>query len=111
MPLNGCTVPPMDEEPRDYLAEARAIAAGSSRLLARAEHLKAVFAMVAQQAANVQQASELVAAYVLDAGSQEVFVPAELLAEVRRRKLHLFVEQTNDGVKVRLAAPPPRIHG
>jgi hypothetical protein len=114
---DSCRVSPTNEETRDYLAEARAIVSGSSRLMAERAHVQAALAFAMQQAGSVQQLSEIVAAFVTEANSGKVptsaFVPNALLEQNRAGRLGLIVERQPDGVRLLVAqtVPAPTIHG
>lgn len=114
MPIDSCTVPGKDDPQRDYLAEARAIVSGSSRLMAEPDHLRAVFALVAEQQANVLQLSELVTAFMVERQQPNVLVQKGILDEVRAKQLHLLVNRTDRGVEVRVRVregSKPLVHG
>ncbi|MGE0594572.1 MAG: hypothetical protein AB7G23_02905 [Vicinamibacterales bacterium] len=99
-----------DLPPRNYLAEAQAIAAGQSLMMAETAHLKAVIAHGQAIAQNLGALSRVLAALVVDLGHAHLTVPPTLLDSVERQDLSVVLRALPGGGMELLIVPagPPQ---
>lgn len=99
-----------DDFVRNYAGEAVAIAEGTSRIMAEAEHVKVLAAQIESVLREKRLVEELLATAMLDTGQPELYFPAEMLDQVRANGFGLQVEANPGGrtgaVMVRLSRRP-----
>lgn len=98
-----------NEPGRDYLAEAREIANGTTMRLPQKEHLIALDRQLAAMNRNIVTLGEILLAVLLDNGVPSMSVPKKAFERVRSQRTIPIIQAQDDGSVVVRTAPtgPP----